>query len=211
MKKWKVWIGVVILYALAVSVLIAILLEAAYGAPRYTLKAYLVDTPFQTYRQKQVALARAITIIKVNTGIYLKPTLVRTTRTYLKNLYKRDISCSGDLNYCAYAKQGYNLTLFYFGPDLYEGHIWFAGSAQGVCKLNMGGAKFLGSQKRDNGTSGVKFCAFGIAHELLHLLGAEDKYNTGTLDDTGLFYYIDKGLTPTLSVEGKAEVKECTK
>lgn len=199
-----------LVYLTLIALTIFVFTPPSYGATRYTLKAYMVSTPFQSLRQKQAALSSAITIIKRNTGVYLRPTIVPTTRSYLAGLYRRDWTCSGDIAYCMYAKTQ-NLNLFYYGPWLYKGEIWFTGHSQGVCILNRGGSVVEASQKRQNGMSGVRMSSYAIAHELMHLLGMRDNSYPGhcIIDWTGMLTCAD--TRPSLSLKGKQQVKECTR
>lgn len=204
----KAGIVLIISYLAALLVMCILVAVSCKAESRtYTLRAYLVDTPFQTQAQKKVAVYRAIKIVRAQTGIKIKPTFRRKTRAQIDAIKRGNIWCSGYIIYCPLIHTA-DLNLVYYGPDVYAGHLWFMGHAEKACKIG-GAAAFWGGNRRDNGMSGVRMCSYGIAHELLHLLGMDDNGDGSEciIDWTGMLSCADS--QPDLSVRGKAQVKEC--
>lgn len=166
------------------------------------------------YKDQELAVRQAVNLIKKETGIVLSIRSRRTTwAQYRKDVgFGHDASCSALAISCRKWKKG-QLNLIVDGPMRQNGHNYFMGYAEGICRKS-GGAAYVGIlRRRGNGGDGRVFAKYAVAHELLHLLGSRDNSSSDAycpLDWTGLLYCVDSQPV-RLSDLGKQQVNKCVR
>jgi len=172
---------------------------------------WLISTNPYSSHSDGVAITRmAVHIIKRETKITLRPHYRDITRRKVNAFRFKNNSCTGLEMYCDYLRSS-GMTAILTEPLIDKGNRYFYGLANGICRLR-GGSCQVGVQRiRTNGTDGMRYSAYALAHEILHLLGSnQDSSRDCSLGDTNILHCL--GASPIhLNKKSKAQVSMCLK
>jgi hypothetical protein len=170
---------------------------------------FVTTNPYANHHDAVVITRMTTAIIRRETGITLRPYYRDIRRSQLNALGARDDSCTGLEIYCNPLRSS-SIAAVLTEPLLDEaGNRFFYGFADRACHLHGGLCEIGIMRVRQNNTDGIRYAAYGLAHEVTHLLGSnQDRAKDCSLGDTQILYC----LTPAemhLNKVSKAQINMC--